>query len=98
MKSTVKHVKKDLIGVVMDGITDTSMIAEYAESAREEGEEKLAGWFSMRAKERLAMVRRDWTEVEDVLKLKEHGDELVQGMRCHIHKEIDRLANWIEKM
>ena len=34
----------------------------------------------------------------DVLKLKEHGDELVQGMTCHVNKEIERLRAKIEKM
>lgn len=94
----MKHVKKHLIGVVMDGIRDTDMIAGYVEAAREEGEEKFASWFAVRAKERLAALRRDWAEVEDVLKLKEHGDELVQGMTCHVNKEIERLRAKIEKM
>lgn len=82
----------------MDGITDTGMIAEYAEGARAEGEEKLGNWLAMRAKERLTMLRRDWAEVDDALKIKENPDELVQGMHCHIRKEIERLEGWIEKM
>lgn len=94
----MKHVKKHLIGVVMDGIRDTDMIAGYAEAALEEGEEKFASWFAMRAKERLATLRRDWSEVEDALKLKEHSDELVQGMACHVNKEIERIRAKIEKM
>lgn len=94
----MKHVKKHLIGVVMDGIRDADMIAGYAEAARDEGEEKFANWFAIRAKERLATLRRDWTEVEDVLKLKEHSDELVMGMTCHVNKEIERLRAKIEKM
>lgn len=94
----MKYVKKHLIGVVMDGIRDTDMIAGYAEAAREEGEEKFASWFAIRAKERLAALRRDWTEVQDVLKLKEHGDEIVCGMCMHVDREIERLRARIEKM
>lgn len=94
----MKHTKKHLIGVVMDGVTDADMLAGYADMAREEGEEKFANWFAIRAKERLATLRRDWAEVEDALKLKEHSDELVHGMTCHINHEIDRVRARIEKM
>lgn len=94
----MKHVKKHLIGVVMDGIRDTDMIAGYADSARDDGEDKFAAWFAQRAKERLAALRRDWSEVEGVLQLKNHSDELVCGMCCHVDKEIERLRSKIEKM
>lgn len=94
----MKHTKKHLIGVIMDGICDTDMIGTYAEEALSEGEEKFASWFAVRAKERLATLRRDWSEVESALKLKEHSDELVQGMTCHVEKEIERLRARIEKM
>ena len=94
----MKHTKKHLVGVVMDGIRDTDMIAGYAEAARGEGEDKLANWFAVRAKERLAALKRDWAEVEDVLHLKNHEDELVQGMTCHVNKEIEQLQMKIDRM
>ena len=94
----MKHTKKHLIGVVMDGIRDTDMIAGYAETALSEGEDKLANWFASRAKERLATLRRDWSEVEDVLQIRAHSDELVCGMACHVDKEIERLRAVVEKM
>ena len=94
----MKHTRKHLIGVVMDGLRDTDMIAGYAEIARDEGEEKFANWFAMRAKERLAALRRDWTEVQDALKLREHGDDIVCGMCMHVDKEIEHLRAKIEKM
>lgn len=75
-----------------------NMIGPYAEEALSEGEEKFASWFAVRAKERLATLRRDWAEVESALKLKEHSDELVQGMTCRVEKEIERLRARIEKM
>ena len=94
----MKQTKKHLIGVVMDSIRDTDMIAGYAEDARDAGEEKFANWFAMRAKERLAVLKRDWAEVEDALQLKAHSDELVCGMVCHVDKEIEHLRAKIEKM
>lgn len=94
----MKHVKKHLIGVVMDGIRDTDMIAGYAEAAKAEGEEKFANWFAMRAKERLAALRRDWAEVQDALKLREHSDEIVCGMCMHVDREIERIRAMVEKM
>jgi hypothetical protein len=78
----MKYVKKHLIGVVMDGIRDTDMIAGYAEAAREEGEDKFASWFAVRAKERLAALRRDWVEVQDVLKLKSMAMRLSAECVC----------------
>jgi hypothetical protein len=87
-----------MIAIIMDGIRDTGMIADYADIALHEGDDKIAVWFAQRAKERLAELRRDWTDVEETLGLKKHDDDLVDAMRCHIHKEIEKLHAHIEKM
>ena len=94
----MKHAKKHLIAVVMDGVKDTDMMAGYAETARQEGEEKLSAWFAQRAKERLAALRRDWGDVESELKLHDHDDDLVEAMACHIDREIDRIRARVEKL
>ena len=94
MMSTKKHV----IGLVMDGIRDTDMIAGYAETAMDEGDETHAAWFAQRASERLAELRRDWSDVEHTLGLKEKGDELTGAMDCHICREVDRVRARVEKL
>lgn len=94
----MKHTKKHMIGLVMDGIRDTDMIAGYAEDAKREGEDKIAAWFAQRAKERLAELRRDWGDVEETLGLKHHEDDLAEAMSCHIRREIERLLVKIDKM
>lgn len=94
----MKHTKKHMIGLIMDGIRDTDMIAGYAETARAEGEDKIAGWFAQRAKERLAELRRDWTDVEATLGLRDRDDDLAEAMSCHIKKEIEKLREKVEKM
>lgn len=94
----MKHSKKHMIALVMDGIRDTDMIAGYAETARSEGEDKIAGWFAQRAKERLAELRRDWTDVENTLGLHDHDDDLVGAMSCHIRREIEHLRDKVDKM
>lgn len=94
----MKHTKKHMIGLVMDGIRDTDMIAGYAETALHEGEDKIATWFAQRAKERLAELRRDWTDVEATLGLRDRDDDLAEAMSCHIKKEIEKLREKVEKM
>lgn len=94
----MKHTKRNMISLVMDGIRDTDMIAGYAEMAKREGEEKIHSWFAVRAKERLSELRRDWADVETTLNLKEHDDELVEAMSCHVRMRIDELHAWIDKM
>ena len=94
----MKHTKKHMIGLVMDGIRDTGMIAGYAETAKHEGEDKIAAWFAQRAKERLAELRRDWTDVEETLDLRHHEDDLAEAMSCHIRREIDKVKAEVEKL
>ena len=94
----MKHTKKHMISLVMDGIRDTDMIAGYADTARAEGEEKIAGWFAQRAKERLAELRRDWADVEETLDLKRRDDDLAEAMSCHVRKEIERVKDKVERM
>lgn len=94
----MKHTKKHMIGLIMDGIRDTDMIAGYADTARAEGEEKIAGWFAQRAKERLAELRRDWADVEETLDLKRRDDDLAEAMACHIRREIDKVKAEVENL
>ena len=89
---------KHMIQVVMDGIRDADMLADYAEEAREHGHEKHAMWFHMRAKERLAALKRDWSEVDNELGLRKHGEELVRCMTHHIDNEVERVKARIEQM
>ena len=94
----MKHTKKHMIAIVMDGIRDTDMIAEYAEVAKLEGEDKISEWFAQRARERLAELRRDWTDVEATLGLKDSDNDLAEAMSCHVRKEIDRARMRVEKL
>ena len=87
---------KHMIQVVMDGIRDADMLVDYAEEAREHGHEKHAMWFNMLAKERLATLRRDWSEVDSELGLHKHNEEIVRCMACHIDKEIEKIRSRIE--
>lgn len=89
---------KHMIQVVMDGIRDTGMLADYAEEAREHGHDKHATWFAMRAKERLATLKRDWSEVDNELGLHKHNEELVKCMAHHIDHEIERVRARVDKM
>ena len=94
----MKHTKKHMIGLIMDGIRDTDMIAGYAETALHEGEDKIAAWFAQRAKERLAELRRDWTDVEETLDLNRRDDDLAEAMSCHVRREIERVKDKVERM
>lgn len=94
----MKHYKKHLISVVMDGIRDADMLAGYAEDAKAEGEDKYAGWFAQRARERLAELRRDWNDVSVDLKLREHEDDVAELLMCHVEKDIERVQLRIEKV
>ena len=90
--------KKHMISVVMDGIRDADMLAGFAEDARDEGEHNHAAWFARHAKERLAELRRDWNDVRDDLKIREHEDEIAGMLACHIDKDIERVERRIEKV
>lgn len=92
------HSMKHMIELVMDGVRDTNMIASYAEEARKAEDSKSAAWFATRAKERLGALRRDWTDVEAILRMKDGDMEIVDAMSCYLHKEIERLRDKVERM
>lgn len=94
----MKHYKKHLVSVVMDGIRDADMLAGYAEDAKAEGEDRYATWFMQRARERLAELKRDWNDVSDDLDLKGHEDDIAGLLACHIEKDIERVKLRIEKV
>ena len=48
--------------------------------------------------DRLASIQRDWAEVQDTLKLKEHSDEIVCSMCVHVDREIERIRARVDKM
>lgn len=72
--------------------------SRYAEDAKAEGEDKYAGWFAQRARERLAELRRDWNDVSVDLNLREHEDDVAELLMCHVEKDIERVRLRIEKV
>ena len=94
----MKHTKKHMISVIMDGIRDTDMISGYAETAKGEGDDAHANWFAMRAKERYNELKRDWGEIDSDLHLHQHDDEMVICVATHIDRELERIRSHIEKM
>lgn len=91
----VRHMLK----VVMDGITDTGMLAGYAEDAIKHPEHKSAAeWFAARAKTRLAQLERDWKDVREELMEGKHDGELMDALECHINNSISGLKARLEKM
>lgn len=88
-----------MLNVVMDGIKDTGMMADYAEHAFKDTEHKsAAGWFATRAKNRLSALERDWHDVHDELKQGHHDDDLIDALACHVDHSIADLKARIDKM
>lgn len=85
---------KHLLAVLMDGITDTQMLLDYAEACEEQqGRER---WFMQHAKQRLEMLRHDRDDVFDELGI-EHkskdGDEIAAALMSYIDMSIERLSD-----
>ena len=90
---------RHMLNVIMDGIRDTGMMADYAESAFKHPEHKgAADWFAMRAKTRLSHLEKDWKDVHEELVEHNHDSELVDALACHVNKSIADLKMRIEKM
>ena len=88
---------RHLLAVVMDGLKDTEMIAGYAEHAMKHGTDRsIVNWFKTRAQNRLAMVERDWKDVDDQLHTDKHDDELVEALECHVNRSLANLREKIE--
>lgn len=94
----MKHSKKHMIAVVMDGIRDADMLAGYAETAKADGDDAHAHWFAIRARERYNALKRDWSEIDAELSLHKHDDEMVACTVMHVDREMERIRARIEGM
>lgn len=91
--------KKHMLSVVMDGIKDTGMLADYAqEVARIDGNKDLADWFAVRAKTRLSHLERDWKDVDEELEEHDRGSELLDALECHVNRSIADLKARVESL
>lgn len=85
---------KHLLAVLMDGITDTQMLLDYAEACEEQqGRER---WFMQHAKQRLEMLRHDRDDVFDELGIErksKDGDEIAAALMSYIDMSIERLGD-----
>lgn len=81
----------NLISVVMDGIKDTRMLLDYAETAHDQGNLQLHDWFNRKAHERYVKTQTEWKEIESVLKLDEKPDEMGKCLKQHITNEMHEL-------
>ena len=78
----------NLIEVVMDGIRDTGMLYDYAETAAMEDNKTLCDWFRKKADERLSRTESEWSDAKSVLKLDESKDDMAVCLRRHIENEM----------
>lgn len=91
--------KKHMLSVVMDGIKDTRMLADYAqEAAGIDGNKDLADWFAVRAKTRLSHLERDWKDVDEELEEHDRGSELLDALECHVNRSISDLKARVESL
>lgn len=90
---------KHMLDVVMDGIKDTQMIAEYAQEAARSGEShEVTDWFAARAKTRMSHLERDWKDVREELEDRKHDGELLDALACHVEHSIAELRAKVEKL
>jgi len=84
---------REMLQVVMDGITDAKMLIEYANRA-EEPEQK--SWFNTHARNRIEQLSNDFTYVINKLELPrkvQEGDEIAEALHGHLLYEVDSLKN-----
>ena len=84
---------KHLLSVLMDGITDTQMLMDYADACRETAPD-VCRWFISHAEQRLEMLKRDRDDVFEKLEIgrkAKSGDEIAEALKCHIDTSIERL-------
>ena len=89
---------KHLLAVLMDGITDTQMLLDYADAC--EGQNGRERWFREHAEKRLEMLRHDRDDVFDELGIESKskgGDEIAAALMCHIDMSIERLNDEVRK-
>lgn len=83
----------DMLSVLMDGITDTGMMLDYAENAEHPGRED---WFMDHARKRYQMTLDDYNYVTDSIGLKERvadEDEVAVALCNHLKKQMLNLKN-----
>ncbi len=84
---------KHMLAVLMDGITDSQMMLDYAEECREHPDHYR--WFKQHAEKRLEMLKRDRDDVFGDLEIEKkakNGDEIAAALMCHIDASIDKLS------
>ncbi len=84
---------KDMLSVLMDGITDTQMLIDYADVCRETAPD-VCRWFTSHAEQRLEMLKCDWDDVFEKLEIDRKvktGDEIAEALKCHIDTSIEHL-------
>lgn len=89
---------KHLLAVLMDGITDTQMLLDYADAC--DGQPGRERWFEEHAEKRLEMLRRDRDDVFGELEIErkaKDGDEIAAALMCHIDMSIERLNDEVRK-
>ena len=85
---------KHLLAVLMDGITDTQMLLDYADAC--DGHPGRERWFKEHAKQRLEMLRHDRDDVFDELGIESKskgGDEIAAALMSYIDMSIERLSD-----
>lgn len=85
---------KHMLSTVMDGVKDTNKLMDYAQAARESGDDASAAWFMTRAQGRMAELKKDKNEVFEkcgLMQKAKGGDDLAGTFVEHVDDEIEKL-------
>lgn len=89
---------KQMLSVVMDGVKDTNMLADYAKEADKHGEASAAAWFKAHAQNRFAALERDWREVREEMRRKREPDDVLDALTDYVDGAISELRKTLEAM
>lgn len=85
---------KDMLAVLMDGITDVDMMLGYAMDAKNEGKDECMTWFKNHAKARMDTLTNDYNYVSQKIGLSEKvkaGDEIAEALSSHLMRQMTEL-------
>lgn len=89
---------KQMLAVVMDGVKDTNMMADYAKEAYKHGEASAAAWFKSHAQNRFAALERDWRDVCEEMRRKHKPDDVLDALTDYVDGVVTELRKTLEAM
>lgn len=90
-----------MLSVIMDGITDSGMLMDYATDAKWGNDEEAYRWFKTKAKTRVEQSKADYDYVKAQVKLEDKvkaGDDIAIALHTYLQGAVAGLQDRLGKI